>query len=166
MTRLRREELKLHGPGRPAPPAHRAGLDAASSGGLLHAVGHDPSASRPWGSLARPALPPGVHVYTDHQAPGAGSPLTWASNGPSWQPTSYPHSLQSAGWMSPPKPRLQTGQRTRAAWNAPTLGSQDQVGALCLVLFPASLSFKHASLGGFGGFFLPTSQTGGWKERN
>ena len=40
------------------------------------------------------------------------------------------------------------------------------MGAPCLVLFPASLSFRHASLGGFGGFFLPTSQTGGWKERN
>lgn len=37
-------------------------------------AGHDRSASHPSDSLARPILPPGVHVYTDHEAAWHGLP--------------------------------------------------------------------------------------------
>lgn len=68
VTRLPKEELKLQGPGRPAPPAHHTGPDALRGQScLLQAV-------QPQGSLAMPALPPGVHVYTDHEAARHGLP--------------------------------------------------------------------------------------------
>lgn len=60
------EELKLQGPGRPAPPAHGPG--AAPSGGLLRVAGHDCSASRPSDSLARPILPPKSRLHRPRAA--------------------------------------------------------------------------------------------------
>lgn len=146
VTRLLKEELKLQGPGRPAPPAHHAGPDALRGQScLLQAAGRDPSASRPRAaSLCLPSLLEPTSTQT-MKRPGTGSPLTWASA----RPLLAAHLLPPL----PPKQWLRTGQRTSTARDVPTLGSQGQVATQCLVLLPASLSFRHARLVGTGVFF-------------
>lgn len=130
VTRLPKEELKLQGPGRPAPPAHHTGPDALRGQScLLQAAGRDPSASRPRAaSLCLPSLLESTSTQT-MKRPGTGSPLTWASA----RPLLAAHLLPPL----PPKQWLRTGQRTSTARDVPTLGSKAKwrpsVSSSCLL---------------------------------
>lgn len=103
-----------------------------------------------------PALPPGVHVYTDHEAARHGLPADLG--------------LGTAPPGSPPLTRAPSeavaadGAEDQHCPGRSYTRKQGQVATQCLILLPASLSSDAHAWLGLGFFFLPTSQTGGWKE--
>lgn len=92
-----------------------------------------------------PALPPGAHVYTDHEAARHGLPADLGlGTAPPGSPPLTPAPSEAVAADGAEEQHCPGRSYTR---------KQGQVATQCLVLLPASLSFRRARLVGTGVFF-------------
>ena len=160
MTRLPKEELKLQGPGRPAPPAHHAGPDAAPSGdkaacSMLLAV----TPVRPAPGHPRYACPPfwSPRLHRPRSSPARAPADLGLSTAPPGSPPLTPAPSEAGAADGAEDQDCRERSYTRKSRPS---GNPVSRPLSCFTVF------QTRTLGWDWGFFLPTSQMAGWKERN